>query len=253
MLGLTADIADELLQIKDSERNSLTDDLKLKIISLAELAASPELDQPEPEAVPEPEPAPVVSEPEEPAAPELPEVEEPVIPEPEPEIAKPVVAEPEPEEPEALETVAIPDFDIAETVEWVDDEVPAEDEATEAPIEPEIPQAPKAEPKPEAPAAPQPQSAPAVPEVPKAEPEPAPAKLLIDPKELQRAFSINDAFLFRREIFGGSKQEFDRALNHIATLSDYHQLQHFLVETLNLNLNKAPGKEFYQLLVGFFK
>jgi hypothetical protein len=240
MLGLTADIADELLQIKDSERNSLTDDLKLKIISLAELAASPELDQPEPEAVPEPAPAPVapepvatapvVPEPEEPAAPELPEVEEPIIPE--PEIHEPEVVKPESEvlevtEPEATETVAIPDFDIAETVEWVDDEAPAEDEATEAPIEPEIPQAPKTEPE--------------------------PAKLLIDPKELQRAFSINDAFLFRREIFGGSKQEFDRALNHIATLSDYHQLQHFLVETLNLNLNKAPGKEFYQLLVGFFK
>jgi hypothetical protein len=247
MLGLTADIADELLQIKDSERNSLTDDLKLKIISLAELAASPELDQPEPEVAPAPivpeplAPAPVVPEPEEPAAPELPEVEVPVIPEPEPEpeivepvISEPEIAEPEPEvpevaEPKAPEAVAIPDFDIAETVEWVDDEATAEDESTEAPIEPEIPQAPKVE------------------------PAPAPAKLLIDPKELQRAFSINDAFLFRREIFGGSKQEFDRALNHIATLSDYHQLQHFLVETLNLNLNKAPGKEFYQLLVGFFK
>jgi hypothetical protein len=238
MLGLTADIADELLQIKDSERNSLTDDLKLKIISLAELAASPELDQPEPEVAPAPivpeplAPAPVVPEPEEPAAPELPEVEEsaipePEFPEPEPEVVEPEPAVPEVPEPEAPEAVAIPDFDIAETVEWVDDEAPAEDEATEAPIEPEIPQAPKTEPE--------------------------PAKLLIDPKELQRAFSINDAFLFRREIFGGSKQEFDRALNHIATLSDYHQLQHFLVETLNLNLNKAPGKEFYQLLVGFFK
>ncbi len=75
----------------------------------------------------------------------------------------------------------------------------------------------------------------------------------VNPGELQRSFSINDAFLFRREIFGGSKSDFIRSLDHIARLTDREALKEYLVGSLRLNLNESPGKEFYQALMVFFK
>ena len=48
MLELTADIADELLKIKDSGRDALPAELKLNIISLAEIASGTPDAEPEP-------------------------------------------------------------------------------------------------------------------------------------------------------------------------------------------------------------
>lgn len=156
MLGLTADIAEELLAAKDAGSDSLPEGLKLKIISLAELAATVDT-APSPSAEPE------------------------VV-----EAQSPEVVE-EPQE---------------ETYE----------------VEPD---------------------------------EDAPCRNL-DPADIFKAFSINDAFLYRREIFGGSRQRFMEALERVATLPDRQALQEYLVESLGLNLNKTPGKEFYQSLVAFF-
>lgn len=156
MLGLTADIAEELLATKDVGSDSLPEGLKLKIISLAELAASVDTT---------PSPA---------AEPEVDET-------PSPEVV---------EEPQEVTYEVEPDEDV-----------PCRN---------------------------------------------------IDPADIFRAFSINDAFLFRREIFGGSRQRFTDAVERVSTLPDRQALQEYLVESLGLNLNKTPGKEFYQSLAVFF-
>jgi hypothetical protein len=245
MLGLTADIADELLQLKDNEQNLIPDELKIKIISLAELAAA-QTDMAE----------------------DIPaeEAEEIVIEETEPKAEESSLEEAEPSEAAVAEEPAEEEIE-AEPEELV--EIELNEEPNEESIQEEAEVEPTAEPIGEPIAEPvavedvEPQAEP----IPVAEPkeglmpsvepaevkEAAPVEMLIDPKALQRAFSINDAFFFRREIFGGSKEAFEHALNHVATLKDYHQLQHFLVERLDLNLNKTPGKDFYQILVGFFK
>lgn len=74
-----------------------------------------------------------------------------------------------------------------------------------------------------------------------------------DAVTLRKSFSINDAFLFRREIFGGSDESFNNALVYISHLSTKRQLQEFLVEELSLNLNEYPGKDFYTILLKFFQ
>lgn len=243
MLELTADIADELLKIKDSGRDALPAELKLNIISLAEIASGTPDATPGPEPVPDPEPireSEPVPEPEPIISTE--EVEETTIakvaasaefeeeedadinPEPEPESIQLPTPEPEPEP----EHVSKPEPQPASESQSVS--------ASETVLEPE----PEPEPEPQPEVVPEPQ------------PEPEKKAFRIAPAALRQAFSINDAFLFRREIFGGSKESFDEALAHMANLNSRRALQEYLVEDLGLNLNESPGREFYDTLEVFF-
>lgn len=223
MLALTADIAEELLLVKDAGSDTLPDGLKLKIISLAELAAT--IDAPGPAAEDSPE--------------ETDEVLQGASPEVLAEIAEGAQAM---EAEETMEAEAISD------AEHSSESAPAlrEDETETALQEEKEESAPVDDP--------------VVEEVIEdkgdvIEDEPADASepvRRLDPKALFQAFSINDAFLFRREIFGGSKQRFSESLDHIATLPDSQALREYLGGELGLDLDQYPGKEFYQSLVVFF-
>lgn len=219
MLNLTADIAEELLRLKDAELGELPDGLKLKIISLAELAATPTCQAVEENAV----------------SSDLTEVEnehsETVS-----EVKDELVSEPE-SEPYSVTTITEVESVAAEAAESAAAAAAAAEEEEEEEEEPI--------------SAPQPQLQP--------QREPAYEKRhfkerqQLNPADLQRVFSINDEFLFCREIFKGEKSEYLRALDYIAKLPNRWALQVFLVEELGLNLNESPGKEFYQTLVVFFK
>lgn len=239
MLELTADIADELLKIKDSGRDALPAELKLNIISLAEIASGTPDAAPEPVPVPEPEPI-RESEP---------------VPEPEP-----ITSTEEVEETTIAEVAASAEF---EEEEDADINPEPEPESIQLPTpEPEPEPEPVSEPEPqpasesqsvpapETVSEPEPEPQPEV--VPEPQPEPEKKAFRIAPAALRQAFSINDAFLFRREIFGGSKESFDEALAHMANLNSRRALQEYLVEDLGLNLNESPGREFYDTLEVFF-
>lgn len=229
MLELTADIADELLKIKDSGCNALPAELKLNIISLAEIASGTPDASPEPEPIPEPAPEPE------------PMRESESVPE-----SEPVTSTEEVEETTIAEVAASAEF---EEEEDADINPEPEPESIQLPTpEPEPEPEPVSEPKPET--ASEPQSVPAPETV--SEPEPENKAFRIAPAALRQAFSINDAFLFRREIFGGSKESFDEALAHMANLNSRRALQEYLVEDLGLNLNESPGREFYDTLEVFF-
>lgn len=223
MLALTADIADELLKIKDSGRDALPAELKLNIISLAEIASGT------PDATPEPEPIP------EPA------------PEPEPIRESESVPEPEPiTSTEEVEETTI--AEVAASAEFEEEE----DADINPETEPESIQLPTPEPEPEPDTESKPETVPVSETESEPQPEPANKAFRIAPAALRQAFSINDAFLFRREIFGGSKESFDEALAHMANLNSRRALQEYLVEDLGLNLNESPGREFYDTLEVFF-
>lgn len=212
MLNLTADIAEELLRLKDAELGELPDGLKLKIISLAELAATPTCQAVEENAV----------------SSDLTEVEnehsETVS-----EVKDELVSGPE-SEPYSVTTIT--EVESVAAAEAAEAEAAAEEE--EEPISAPQPQL-------------QPQREPAY------EKRHFKERQQLNPADLQRVFSINDEFLFCREIFKGEKSEYLRALDYIAKLPNRWALQVFLVEELGLNLNESPGKEFYQTLVVFFK
>lgn len=251
MLELTADIADELLKIKDSGCNALPAELKLNIISLAEIASGTPDAAPEPEPIPEPIP--------EPAPEPEPIRESESVPE-----SEPVTSTEEVEETTIAEVAASAEF---EEEEDADINPEPEPEFIQLPTpEPEPEPEPVSEPKPETASEPQSVPAPETVSEPEPEPEPEPQPEVVPepqpepenkafriaPAALRQAFSINDAFLFRREIFGGSKESFDEALAHMANLNSRRALQEYLVEDLGLNLNESPGREFYDTLEVFF-
>jgi hypothetical protein len=251
MLSLTADIAEELLILKDADKDMLPADLKLKIIQLAELAATSETEEPQPVEevntdVPEAETV------EETASDivesaEVEAIEDFAEPMPEP-VSEPVLEpvselalEPEPEPVDKSEP------EVESVPEPEPEPIPSELEAGFAALEAAIENAKEPE-SVEAKTAVQEE-----PNVEAVEPESAAPERFIEIGALQKAFSINDLFFFRREIFGGSKQSFDAMLDRVSALSDRRMLQEYLVEELNLNLNQTPGKDLYHILVTFFR
>lgn len=259
MLALTADIAEELLLIKDAERDTLPDGLKLKIISLAELAATSDGAQPQEDtaveenvAVTEDDAAEIENaEFEEEADADVNLAEENVeeieqLPSSEP------VAQSMEQPEEQHEAGEIP-------ISQVDKESYEEDKElsdAEPEITPESDSEPVEEPEPV------PESEPEIVPAPGPEPEPTPESTSIQaiveevetprrnisPTDIYRTFSINDAFFYRREIFGGSRQQMMESLVQISMLPDRAALREYLVERLGLNLDETPGKEFYQSL-----
>lgn len=243
MLELTADIADELLKIKDSGRDALPAELKLNIISLAEIASGTPDAAPEPEPVPDPEPI-RESEP---------------VPEPEP-----ITSTEEVEETTIAKVAASAEFEEEEDADINPEPEPESIQLPTPEPEPEPVSEPEPEPASESQSVPapetvsepdtesKPETVPVSETVSESQPEPENKAFRIAPAALRQAFSINDAFLFRREIFGGSKESFDEALAHMANLNSRRALQEYLVEDLGLNLNESPGREFYDTLEVFF-
>ena len=69
--------------------------------------------------------------------------------------------------------------------------------------------------------------------------------------ELRRAFSLNDVFLYRRTLFGGSAARFDAALQAVASMSGVEELRRYLAEVEGVNLKSASAKEFIAVLSSF--
>lgn len=264
MLGLTADIAEELLLIKDAGHGTLPDGLKLKIISLAELAASAgdgetlgsgektivdaDMDADEPPVVrdaghsaPEPiadDDALVV------ASAEFEERADADIENPETLGSR--LPENEIIETDTVVDCGVPDVDggnILEKGDFPDGDNLSEDKEITEKVgiaEEDISQ-----------------------EEGLREEDPEVASVMDDREDerilrmraqgLRSAFSINDAFLFRREIFGGSRPRFEEAVEHLAALPSLEALRDYLVEELGLDLDETPGKEFYGIVQGLFR
>lgn len=232
MLALTADIAEELLLIKDAEHDTLPDGLKLKIISLAELAAASDGVQPEEDTAVEENVA--VTE-DEVAEIENAEFEEEAD-------ADVNLAE---EQPETEETPTVQEEkELYEEDKEMPDSMPeiTPESDCEPVEEPDPVEEPETASEPEPEPAPEDTSTPAIVE------EVETPRRNISPTDIYRTFSINDAFFYRREIFGGSRQQMMESLVQISMLPDRAALREYLVERLGLNLDETPGKEFYQSL-----
>lgn len=70
--------------------------------------------------------------------------------------------------------------------------------------------------------------------------------------QLRGIFSLNDIFLYQRTLFGGSSAKFNAALDEIARLSNVEELKTFLSEKCNINLKNREAKEFLVALSQFF-
>ncbi|MCM1071230.1 MAG: hypothetical protein NC391_06305 [Alistipes timonensis] len=97
------------------------------------------------------------------------------------------------------------------------------------------------------------------PEPPEPEPElpkpqaPAPSEQGLVAAELRRLFSLNDLFLFRRELFQGSQVLFDRALEDVGACSSAPEAREILVNNYALDPKRPEAKEFLAVISGLFE
>lgn len=198
MLTLTADIAETLLAIKDTD-SSITPELIDKIEQLHTLAQLPV------ETVAD------VEEPELPA--ELSPKEE-------------IQCEP------VAETIRQAPPELEETLELTEQEEDAVKETPEVPEPPETAEAPETAETPE---------------------EAGLASVTSpSPATLREAMSLNDLFLYRRTLFGGSAAAFNDALTEIATFSHISEVQNFMRDTLHINMKTSEAKDFINIMAPFF-
>lgn len=198
MLTLTADIAETLLAIKDSD-SSITPELIDKIEQLHTLAQLP--------------------------VETVADVEEPELPaelSPKEEIQCEPVAETTRQAPPKLE----------DTLELTEQEEDAVKETPEVPEPPETAEAPETAETPE---------------------EAGLASVTsLSPATLREAMSLNDLFLYRRTLFGGSAAAFNDALTQIATFSHISEVRNFMRDTLHINMKTSEAKDFINIMAPFF-
>ncbi len=195
MLTLTADIAETLLAIKDTD-SSITPELIDKIEQLHTLAQLP--------------------------VETVADVEEPELPaelSPKEEIQCEPVAETTRQAPPELE----------DTLELTEQEEDAVKETPEVPEPPETAEAPET-------------------------PEEAGLASVtsLSPATLREAMSLNDLFLYRRTLFGGSAAAFNDALTQIATFSHISEVRNFMRDTLHINMKTSEAKDFINIMAPFF-
>lgn len=192
MLTLTADIAETLLAIKDTD-SSITPELIDKIEQLHTLAQLP--------------------------VETVADVEEPELPaelSPKEEIQCEPIAEANRQAPPELE----------ETLELTEQEEDAVKETPEVPEPPETAETPE---------------------------EAGLASVTsLSPATLREAMSLNDLFLYRRTLFGGSAAAFNDALTQIATFSHISEVRNFMRDTLHINMKTSEAKDFINIMAPFF-
>lgn len=198
MLTLTADIAETLLAIKDTD-SSITPELIDKIEQLHTLAQLPV------ETVADVE-----------------ESELPAELSPKEEIQCEPVAETTRQAPPKLE----------DTLELTEQEEDAVKETPEVPEPPETAEAPE------------------TPETP--EESGLASVTSLSPATLREAMSLNDLFLYRRTLFGGSAAAFNDALTEIATFSHISEVRNFMRDTLHINMKTSEAKDFINIMAPFF-
>lgn len=220
MLHLTADIAEELLTIKDTG-SPLSDHTAEMIARLAELAVTYRMEEPDGDIPAAPAPvAGGIS-----VGDAQWQVEE--------EMSEALATEAE-EHEEAFEVAPV----AAAQAEEVDEEAEAEnaeaEEAADADVA--VPTLPDPEP------------------IAEPEPEPEPQRVpLFTARDLRNAFTLNDVFLFQRVLFHGSPSEFKNALEEITTLASADELREYLQSQHHINLKSDEARDFVGIVSSFFK
>lgn len=88
---------------------------------------------------------------------------------------------------------------------------------------------------------------------PKPEPQQAPAQEHLSKPNIMEAFSINDRFLFLRELFGGDEQLFTDTIAHLQGMRNFNQASAYMTDVLEWNPSNDIVKDFMRLVEMSFK
>ena len=70
--------------------------------------------------------------------------------------------------------------------------------------------------------------------------------------DFRKAFSLNDRFRFRRELFGGNEEKMNKAIADLNDLSSYEESVTYLNKVLNWNIEDDSVADFIKLLENRF-
>ena len=70
--------------------------------------------------------------------------------------------------------------------------------------------------------------------------------------DLRKAFTINDRFRFRRELFGGDDKAFVAAIDHMSQCSDYSEIEAYIT-TLGWPADNEDAMAFKEIVSTFYK
>ena len=71
--------------------------------------------------------------------------------------------------------------------------------------------------------------------------------------DLKRNLSLNDRFLFQRELFGNDRQAMNDTLQVLGTFNTYEEAEQYIRESLTWDLNSPTVNDFLQTLKNGFK
>ena len=89
-----------------------------------------------------------------------------------------------------------------------------------------------------------------------AEPEPSESEAPTTPLRripIRNYLTINDKYLFRREVFDGDGQEFEDTLNLFEAMHSYAEAEEYIYEDLMLDRDNADVKAFMEIVHNYFK
>ncbi len=69
---------------------------------------------------------------------------------------------------------------------------------------------------------------------------------------LRRSFTLNDIFLYQRTLFSGSAKRFNDALRAIASMRTIDEVKEYLADSERINLRSDDAKEFIATISEFF-
>lgn len=69
--------------------------------------------------------------------------------------------------------------------------------------------------------------------------------------DLRKAFTINDRFRFRRELFGGDDKAFVEAIDRMSQCSDYNEIESF-ISTLGWSVDNEDVIAFKEVISTFY-
>lgn len=67
-------------------------------------------------------------------------------------------------------------------------------------------------------------------------------------KDITEAFTINDRFLFQRELFDGDKQQFDETIATLQRIGDFDKMKEHMTDVLGWDTSNEVVKEFIRLI-----
>lgn len=73
------------------------------------------------------------------------------------------------------------------------------------------------------------------------------------PKDIRKCFTLNDRFLFKRELFGNNDDEFNATLELLASMTSFEEVEEYVYEDLRWERATPRVRDFMNILQSYFE